>query len=383
MTSSNSVPTTAAIIAGFPYPTLSAAVLDGDTEPSFASLEILQRELNDNAMSSSSTRGDGLHGHLVLTMPPAAYAAMEGHIAFIIPPNPGAAAVIPDNATQAQIGALERTFTQQLRDFQSYRNTDHALKQVLIAAVPDIFIRAKRNLTFGYANVTTLDLLTHLHATYGEIMPEDIMAKQNAINIPWWSPPTPVEDLFAKLEDASTYLASANAPVPEVVLVQAVYQNFLACGLFESYCHKWRDKSPAARTWPQARLFFTKASNDRRLTTAAAAGYHAVHAVLQPLSANTANATASTELASYITRLDKLQKKFDKLSAKMSSTPSSTLNYCWTHGTTSNPNHTSMTCKNKRDGHQDHATLINKLGGSDRVYTEADRRPRSTPSTIE
>jgi len=38
--------------------------------------------------------------------------------------------------------------------------------------------------------------------------------------------------------------------------------------------------------------------------------------------------------------------------------------YCWTHGSSNNVAHTSLTCLNKAEGHQDAATTHNKMGGS-------------------
>ena len=38
--------------------------------------------------------------------------------------------------------------------------------------------------------------------------------------------------------------------------------------------------------------------------------------------------------------------------------------YCWSHGITRNRRHNSKTCKRKKEGHQDDATLNNRMGGS-------------------
>ena len=38
-----------------------------------------------------------------------------------------------------------------------------------------------------------------------------------------------------------------------------------------------------------------------------------------------------------------------------------TLKYCWSHGACA---HDSRSCRNKKDGHVDHATFQNKYGGS-------------------
>jgi hypothetical protein len=41
--------------------------------------------------------------------------------------------------------------------------------------------------------------------------------------------------------------------------------------------------------------------------------------------------------------------------------------YCWTHGSSQNGNHTSMTCIHKHADHQDAATFFDKMGGSTEV----------------
>ena len=41
--------------------------------------------------------------------------------------------------------------------------------------------------------------------------------------------------------------------------------------------------------------------------------------------------------------------------------------YCWTHGITSNLQHTSATCTRPKQGHKKEATYENKMGGSEEV----------------
>eukprot|EP00978_Attheya_sp_CCMP212_P014158 scaffold35966_cov68-Attheya_sp.AAC.1 len=50
------------------------------------------------------------------------------------------------------------------------------------------------------------------------------------------------------------------------------------------------------------------------------------------------------------------------------------MGYCWSHGYSGNVTHTSATCVHPAEGHQVEATHANKLGGTDRIWTRADRR---------
>jgi hypothetical protein len=58
--------------------------------------------------------------------------------------------------------------------------------------------------------------------------------------------------------------------------------------------------------------------------------------------------------------------------------PTASLGYCWTHGSSKNGNHTSMTCQNKDPNHQDEATVDKKMGGS----TEDKAVPTTLPAIM-
>eukprot|EP00957_Ditylum_brightwellii_P037625 2845241-Ditylum_brightwellii.AAC.1 len=44
--------------------------------------------------------------------------------------------------------------------------------------------------------------------------------------------------------------------------------------------------------------------------------------------------------------------------------PPLNIHYCWTHGVTRGPGHTSVNCGNPAEGHKKEATLFNCMGGS-------------------
>jgi hypothetical protein len=50
------------------------------------------------------------------------------------------------------------------------------------------------------------------------------------------------------------------------------------------------------------------------------------------------------------------------------------MGYCWSHGYSGILTHTSQSCVTHASRHQETATHANKLGGTDRIWTRADRR---------
>ena len=110
--------------------------------------------LNVNSSSVHSDGGDGMNGLLILTVSTTTYCTVST-TAFVIPINPGVSPTIPRNAQEIEINELNRHHQRQIYVWREFVATDKALKQLLLTAVDEIFIRALRHRITGYANVTT------------------------------------------------------------------------------------------------------------------------------------------------------------------------------------------------------------------------------------
>ena len=83
-----------------PHPVLTK--LGFDKDPTAFTIRILNREVKANASAIDSTLGGGLHGHLGMVMPDAAYTALAG-VAFALPVRPvapvyhGAASIVAND----------------------------------------------------------------------------------------------------------------------------------------------------------------------------------------------------------------------------------------------------------------------------------------------
>jgi hypothetical protein len=109
-----------AVTASFPFATLTPFATERQ-QLTHASLLLLLRELNANAMSVHSKSDGGLHGHHTLTVTLAQYLVMAGATnAFPAPvaPPPTADALIPANATSVIISRIEREHKGQVCVFQ-------------------------------------------------------------------------------------------------------------------------------------------------------------------------------------------------------------------------------------------------------------------------
>ena len=91
------------VTQNFPHPTLPPLT----ERPTYESIAELHLMLNANAASLPSTRGDGIHGLLILTVSDAVYLTTTG-MAFIPPTNPGIHPQLNNTTTAAQIAHANR-----------------------------------------------------------------------------------------------------------------------------------------------------------------------------------------------------------------------------------------------------------------------------------
>lgn len=316
------------ITTNFPHSVLTPLP---NERPTQQTLHQLHRELNANAASVHSNRGNGILGHLALVVPDATYLNASNGVLFDPPVNPGANPVHLPQATQAQIAEANRQFVTDLAEFKTFVQTEAALKKQLIAAVPLPFLSQLQDELLGVAPITTLRLLTHLDTTYGTLTADDLDRNMTLLHRDW-SPSDPLETLFQQIRKCMLF-AAATDPISEATAVRSALNNLQKTGLFIDAIRDWRKRPTAEHTLENLRLDFTKADQERhRLATSTTAGYHTA-----PNAAFAVTTTPPTTAPTY--------------------------SYCWSHGLIFNPAHSSSTCRKPAPGHQTHATLLNMCGG--------------------
>jgi hypothetical protein len=174
-----------------PHPVLTK-IGDTNTGPTFATILVTHVELNANAASIHSTGGYGFHGHLALTINTDDYKQCSiGGVAFQVPTTPPAFPAHKDNASYAEIAEDNRQHKALLSEFVLWHNADAILRNLLIAAVPTIFLAAIRNPVTGFGNVSCLSLLNHLHDVYEKITEKELEQNIQCMRTQW-HPPTAI-----------------------------------------------------------------------------------------------------------------------------------------------------------------------------------------------
>jgi hypothetical protein len=80
-------------------------------------------------------------------------------------------------------------------------NVQNALKQQLLLAVDNIYVRTLRNKHIGYAGVSVIQILEHLYRTYGRLTPIAMMENGQDHLVSLYNPAEPFKMLIQQIEE--------------------------------------------------------------------------------------------------------------------------------------------------------------------------------------
>jgi hypothetical protein len=106
--------------------------------------------------------------------------------------------------------------------YRTYNNVDQEIKKLLIEAFNDAYINALSDEIVGYANCTSLQILTHLLAFYALIAPTELMHNYEHLNTPY-DPNQPIETLFQQIQDARAFAVAGGQPYCAAMIVNMAY----------------------------------------------------------------------------------------------------------------------------------------------------------------
>ena len=155
-----------------------------DGELTYATLHAMHKLLNSNAASVATNLGCGTLGHLCLTLSSTVYSTLLTK--RVVPPiNPVSTPVIPAGATKPEAASIRYAHDAATLAFNTFSNIDRALRQKLLGAVEDTFLRVNHKPHSRYSGSSTLDLLTHLYETYAVISNANWIANKNRFCEPY------------------------------------------------------------------------------------------------------------------------------------------------------------------------------------------------------
>jgi hypothetical protein len=382
------------LIAGFPHSSLPKVT----GEPTFENLKVIRRLLNTNAMIVSSYVGGGRHGHLGIIMTNEESFAIAANV-FPIPDNPGASPKVVVGMTAAVIAELTRLHREATQVYRTYHHVDQEIKKLILKAFDDAYLNALSDEVVGYANCTSLDLLTYLLTFYAMIARTKLTQNYERLNTRY-DPNQPIETLFQQIQDARAFAVAGGQPYGAAMIINVAYTLVFNTGLYPDACRAWHSREIAAKTWAEFKIDFATAHREFRLTnqTAQQSGFHSANMMIEQgrdgsmqdtaeaiaqlatatasdrgtvATLTTTNAKLATQLEAAHALIAQLKSEIATLKIKIKPVwqgqrPARTTNndsYRWLHGFQVAKSHTSATCNVRKSGHQETATKVDTMGG--------------------
>jgi hypothetical protein len=265
------------LIAVFPHSSLPKVT----GEPTFEDLKVIRRLLNTNVMSVSSYVGGGSRRHLGKIMTKEEYFSIAADV-FPVPDNPRASAEVVVDMSASVIAELTRLHREATHVYRTYHNADQAIKKLILEAFDDAYINALSDEVVGYANRTSLDLLTHLLTFYAMIAPTELTQNYERLNT-LYDPNQLIETLFQKIQDAGAFAVAGGQPYDNAMIVNVAYTLVFNTGLFPDACRAWKSRAIAGKTWAQFKTDFATAHRELWLTnqTSQQSGFHSANMLIE------------------------------------------------------------------------------------------------------
>eukprot|EP00978_Attheya_sp_CCMP212_P037757 scaffold181064_cov60-Attheya_sp.AAC.1 len=196
-----------------------------------------------------------------------------------------------------------------------------------------------------------------------------------------WNPPIPIEDMFEQLRAGAAFAAEGGDALSKPAMVCIGYNLILKTGLFDEGCRDcwWRKKSQADRTMATFKKHFKMWEKDRCLMlTTGTAGFHGANHVeppvpaappipVAPINAELVEIRAALQAIQLAMAAQALAPAAPPPRRPAANTPLAVMGHCWTHGYSGSLPHTSASCVNQVEGHQQNATHADRMAGTDRI----------------
>ena len=303
--------------------------------PTAAEVQAFVASFYAAARSYPSHRGGGILGHVGSVMPAPQYLALPNTVAWIDPVPPVQPLVIPANTSAALTAVLVCQHNADLEEFSTFVATMNTLRSLVLDNIDNVLFGHLRDRLLNFAGVHPRDLIQHLLATYATVTADELEANAAALRAPW-DPSQPIEGLWARQTELQLF-SMGHDDISWNTVVRTTVGILEAMGTYPETIREWRMRAPVQHTWANLIAAFNHADQEfRRQATVSTQHYANVARAGQPPPVPIPG---------------------------LSTFP----HYCFKHGVTWDPAHTSPSCEHPCEGHQVTATFDNMMGGNNSI----------------
>ena len=233
-------------------------------EPTYETVQNLEEELADNALTAKVNFGGGKKGSLGVVYENTKFRIESGGTDWVVPAEQGAYPTFPANATDDEKKALISEFIRDEYDRKVVEAVEDLLKNQVIEAIDEDYILELKEGRSGYSGITLLAILKHLRSEYATM--DDVVYK--GLMKRFREPPdmdAPIDKYFRKQQECQLRSQDSDDPVTEKGMVIQLTTHMGETGVINKQVTKFRNQMEATeKTWDKAKKWFRRALKELR-----------------------------------------------------------------------------------------------------------------------
>ena len=256
-------------------------------EPTLDALVHVFRQLKINAQSVPTQLGGAQHGYLALVLNTSEYNAIPNAVPFRRPKDPGIFKFVPTTAPTTPTRPTTRSTTtlpgsptaqstttpptgttttqtpsitveiahqkaqheEQKRQYLECQAVEQALRQQLIEAIEAEYLEALRDPITYMIQKPIPEIIEFLQTTYGQITPQELADREDALKNTVYDPSRPVDLIFNQITKFKELCELCHNTKTDVQLVQLAYLIFNKSRIFMDALKDWNKKATVDKTY--------------------------------------------------------------------------------------------------------------------------------------
>ena len=294
------------------------------------------------------------------------------------------------------------------------------------------YLTALRNRQTNSIDLPTYQILQYLYDEYGRVTPQMMQDEETKLKTMVYDPTHPIDNIFTAVEELCDLAESGGTPYTQAQCVNIAYVIINNTGEFTDAIKDWIRKPINQRSWIQFKIDFRRAHKEWKECTRKRVGdtnlsanmiqeimqgirqelrdihdeysyvdtppplqnFYTANASISPSTAQSSVVSSLQDeiqsLKSMIASMKSERSQYQNATIPTTCTPTTTaaankavittkngkqLKYCWTHGIST---HDSKACFRRAEGHNENATVHNRLNGSMKGVTRFLKRLEDT-----
>ena len=185
---------------------------------------------------------------------------------FVYPTHPGPL-IIPDRTTTHANSNTRIVHTTEVRLFRGVMGVEQDLVQQIVDTVEVSYLADICNRTTNLINDTMADVLTHLQEKYGQLMPHDLLEREDTVKKFFYNPHDLIMTMLSSVEELLEFSHIMGTSYTQFQAINITYIILHRTSNFGLAISEWNHMPAVQKTWVSFKQFFRTSHRELQKTS--------------------------------------------------------------------------------------------------------------------